>query len=230
MTRASRSGGYGNANIDRRAHVVGVDFGTLSARAVVVRVHDGAEIGTAVHEYRHGVIDRILPATGAALPTDWALQDPEDYLDTVRTAIPAAVAGSGIDPDSVIGIATDFTASTVLPVNPEGIPLCRLPEFAGRPHAYVKLWKHHAAQPQADRINEVAAERKEPWLGRYGGRISAEWQFAKGLQLLEEDPVCYAAAGRFIEAAAESCIRASCAAEAEDVAGPATLAVSSDHR
>jgi L-ribulokinase len=201
MTGQSRATTSVSANIDGRAHVVGVDFGTLSGRAVVIRVADGAEVGTAVHEYRHGVIDRSLPATGAALPPDWALQDPEDYLDVLRTAVPAAVADSGIGPSSVIGIATDFTASTDLPVRADGTPLCRLPEFAGRPHAYVKLWKHHAAQPQADRINAVAAERKEPWLGRYGGRISSEWQFAKGLQLLEEDPACYAAADRFIEAA-----------------------------
>jgi L-ribulokinase len=201
MIGKSRATEYVSANIDKRPHVVGIDFGTLSARAVVVSLDDGAEVGTAVHEYRHGVIDRTLPATGAALAPDWALQDPADYLDVLRTAVPAAVAASGVDPTSVIGIATDFTASTDLPVRADGTPLCHLPEFAGRPHAYVKLWKHHAAQPQADRINAVAAERKEPWLGRYGGRISAEWQFAKGLQLLEEDPACYAAADRFIEAA-----------------------------
>jgi L-ribulokinase len=63
------------------------------------------------------------------------------------------------------------------------------------------LWKHHAAQPQADRINEVAAERGEAWLALYGGKLSAEWQLAKGLQLYEEDRVVYAAADRWIEAA-----------------------------
>src|SRR6202020_1655075 len=70
-----------------------------------------------------------------------------------------------------------------------------------RPHAYVKLWKHHAAQPQADRITSLAHEREEPWIARYGGLISSEWTFAKGLQILEEDPEIYARAERFIEAA-----------------------------
>ncbi len=182
------------------ACVVGVDFGTLSGRALVVRVSDGAELGTAVLEYRHGVLDAALP-DGLPLPPDWALQDPEDYRDVLREAVPAAVASAGIDPSAVVGIGTDFTACTVLPTLPDGTPLCQVPGLAARPHAYPKLWKHHAAQPQADRINALAAERAEPWLGRYGGKISAEWQFAKALQLLEEDPELYQRAGRWIEAA-----------------------------
>jgi L-ribulokinase len=111
------------------------------------------------------------------------------------------VAASGIDPADVIGIGTDFTASSPLPVRADGTPLSMLTEYAGRPHAYVKLWKHHAAQPHADRINATARERGEPWLARYGGRISAEWQYAKGLQLLEEDPEIYAATAHWVEAA-----------------------------
>ena len=184
-----------------QACVVGVDFGTLSGRAVVVRAVDGEELGSAVHDYRSGVMDARLSATGETLPPDWALQDPEDYREVLRTAVPAAVADAGIDPGAVIGIGTDFTACTILPVLADGTPLCQLPALAGRPHAYVKLWKHHAAQPQADRINALAHRRREPWIARYGGKISAEWQFAKGLQLLEEDPEIYQLADRWIEAA-----------------------------
>jgi L-ribulokinase len=183
------------------AAVVGVDFGTLSGRAVVVRVADGEELGSAVHDYAHGVVDRTLPATGERLPPDWALQVPSDYVDVLRTAVPEAVAAAGIAPAAVIGIATDFTACTVLPTRADGTPLSELPQFTGRPHAYVKLWKHHAAQAHADRINAVAAERREAWLPRYGGLISSEWEFAKALQVLEEDPEVYAAAQRWVEAA-----------------------------
>ena len=189
-----------NANNGDR-YVVGVDFGTLSGRALVVRVSDGAEAGTAVHEYRHGVMDRELAATGEPLPPDWALQDPADYRAVLRTAVPAAVADAGIDASSVIGIATDFTACTVMPALHDGTPLCMVPGLEGRPHAYPKLWKHHAAQPHADRINALAHERKEPWITRYGGKISSEWQYAKALQLLEEDPELYERADRWIEAA-----------------------------
>ncbi|MGI5132170.1 ribulokinase [Pseudonocardia sp. CA-107938] len=184
-----------------RAVTVGVDFGTLSGRAVVVRVADGAELADAVHPYRHGAVERELPATGAALPPDWALQVPADWLEVLRTAVPKAVAASGVDPRDVIGIATDFTACTVLPTLEDGTPLCELPELADRPHAYPKLWKHHAAQAHADRINRVAEERGETWLARYGGRISSEWEFAKALQLLEEDPEIYARTRYWIEAA-----------------------------
>ncbi|MEW2331620.1 ribulokinase [Micromonospora chersina] len=182
-------------------YVVGVDYGTLSGRALVVRVGDGAELGTAVHEYRHGVIESSLPGAAVPLPPDWALQDPEDYRDVLRHAVPAAVAAAGIDPARVIGIATDFTACTVLPTLADGTPLCEVPELRSRPHAWVKLWKHHAGQPHADRINALAQERGESWLARYGGKISAEWQFAKGLQILDEDPEVYRRAERFVEAA-----------------------------
>jgi L-ribulokinase len=183
------------------ACVVGVDFGTLSGRAVVIRVADGAELGSAVHDYANAVIERELPATGKSLPPQWALQDPDDWLEVLRRAVPAAVHAAGIASDQVIGIATDFTASTPLPVLADGTPLCRLPDLADRPHAYPKLWKHHAAQAQADRINAVAAERDEPWLARYGGRISSEWEFAKALQVLEEDPEIYARMDRWVEGA-----------------------------
>ncbi|RPF27408.1 L-ribulokinase [Georgenia muralis] len=190
-------------DVDRQdAVVVGVDFGTLSGRAVVVRVADGAELGSAVHEYRHGVMDRTLTAhENEVLPPDWALQVPGDYLEVLRVAVPAAVRAAGVRPADVVGVGTDFTACTMVPVRADGTPLSELPALAGRPHAYVKLWKHHAAQGQADRINDLAGDRGEPWIDRYGGSISAEWEFAKGLQVLEEDPEVYAAMDRWVEAA-----------------------------
>jgi L-ribulokinase len=182
-------------------YAVGIDFGTLSGRAVVVRVSDGAELGSAVHEYSSAVIEESLPASGERLPPDWALQDPEDYVDVLRNAVPGALEAAGVDPADVVGIGTDFTASSPLPVTADGVPLCRVDGFAERPHAYVKLWKHHAAQAQADRITRVAAERGEAWLPRYGGRISSEWQYAKALQVLEEDPEIYERMDRWIESA-----------------------------
>jgi len=181
-------------------YVIGVDYGTLSGRALVVRVSDGAELGSAVHEYTHAVITDRMPS-GAQLPPEWALQVPDDYREVLRRAVPAALAEAGVDPADVIGIATDFTACTVLPTTRDGVPLCELSEWAHHPHAYVKLWKHHAAQGQADRINRLAEERGEAWLPRYGGLISSEWEFAKALQLLEEDPAVYAATERWVEAA-----------------------------
>ena len=181
-------------------YVVGVDYGTLSGRAVVVRVRDGHELGSAVHEYSHAVMERELP-TGERLGPDWALQHPGDWRDVLARAVPEALEASGVPAERVIGIATDFTACTVLPTDIAGTPLCEKDGLAGRPHAWPKLWKHHAAQPHADRITALAHERGEPWIGRYGGRISSEWEYAKGLQLLEEDPEVYGLTERWIEAA-----------------------------
>jgi L-ribulokinase len=181
-------------------YTVGVDFGTLSGRALVVRVADGAELGSAEHVYAHAVMDRQLP-DGTPLPPEWALQHPADYLEVLKTAVPKALEQSGVDPSAVIGIGIDFTACTVLPTLRDGTPLCQLEEYRTRPHAWVKLWKHHAAQPQADRVNALAHARNEPWIGRYGGKISSEWTFPKVLQILEEDPAVFAAAERIIEAA-----------------------------
>src|SRR5690606_39988807 len=110
-------------------------------------------------------------------------------------------AAAGIDPRDVIRIATDFTACTMVPTLADGTPLCDLPAYADRPHAYVKLWKHHAAQPHADRINALAHERGEPWIARYGGLISSEGEFAKGPQPPEEGPEVSAAAVRRVGAA-----------------------------
>lgn len=185
----------------QESYVIGIDYGTLSGRAVVVRVRDGAELASAVVEYPHAVVERSLPGTSERLPPEWALQVPEDYRQVLKQAVPAAVAQAGIDPSAVVGIGTDFTACTMVPTTADGTPLCELPEFATEPHAFVKLWRHHAAQPQAERINELARERKEGWLPRYGGLISSEWEFAKGLQLLEEAPRAYAAMEHWVEAA-----------------------------
>jgi L-ribulokinase len=180
---------------------VGVDFGTLSARAVVVRASDGVELGTGIATFGNGAIERALPGSDRPLPADWALQDPADWRAALGTAVRDALRDGGVDPASVLGIATDFTACTVLPVRRDGTPLCEVPELRDRPHAWPKLWKHHAAQSQADRITALAHERAEPWIARYGGRISSEWEFAKALQLLEEDPDTYRHTERWIEAA-----------------------------
>lgn len=182
-------------------YTIGIDFGTGSGRALLVRLRDGAEIASAVYPYPHGVIDERLPGSDQPLPPDWALQHPSDYLDVIRHTVPTVLRESGVDPETVVGLAIDFTACTMLPTTAEGTPLCLLPEHESEPHAWVKLWKHHASQPQADRINAVARERGEPWLDRYGGKISSEWFFSKALQILEEAPEIYRASDRLIEAA-----------------------------
>ncbi|MGH9535704.1 MAG: ribulokinase [Terriglobales bacterium] len=180
--------------------VLGLDFGTESGRAIVVRVRDGAELGAAVAPYAHGVLTRRVPG-GPALGPDWALQDADDYLRATAEAAPRALRAAGVKGEQVIGIGTAFTASSPMPARADGTPLSRLRPWRREPHAYVKLWKHHAAQPQADRINQLGRERHEAFLATYGGRYSAEWFWSKLLQVAEESPRAYAAIERWIEAA-----------------------------
>ena len=180
-------------------YAIGVDFGTLSGRAVLVDVNTGEELASSVLDYPHRVMDEQIPC-GKKLPPDWALEHPQDYLDVFSHTIPEILKKTGVSPDDVVGLGVDFTACTILPVKKDGTPLCFLPEFRDNPHAYVKLWKHHAAQDKATRLNEIAKDRKEPWLSRYGGKISSEWAVPKIWQTLDEAPELYAAADRFIEA------------------------------
>ncbi|MCC7451230.1 MAG: ribulokinase [Anaerolineae bacterium] len=182
-------------------YTIGIDFGTESGRAVLVDTRDGREVATAVHQYGNGVIDQHLPGSDKPLPPDWALQDPMDYVEVLKHTIPAVLKSSGVKPEEVVGVATDFTACTILPVKRDGTPLSTLPQWRDNPHSWVKLWKHHAAQPEADLINETARKRGEEWLQRYGGKISSEWFFSKALQILNESPEVYDAADRIIEAA-----------------------------
>jgi L-ribulokinase len=180
--------------------VIGIDFGTESGRAVVVRVRNGQEVGAAIVSYPDGVLDQKLPG-GPRLGADWALQNPRDYLLVLEEAVPRALKAAGVSGARVIGLGTDFTASSPMPTLTDGTPLCFVKRFRKNPHAWVKLWKHHAAQPEASRITEIGRARNEEFIRIYGGRYSSEWFFSKLLQILNEAPESYAAMGRFIEAA-----------------------------
>ncbi len=180
-------------------YVLGIDYGSLSGRTVLVQIDTGEVIAECTLEYPHAVMDTALP-DGTPLGQDWALQHPQDYLDVLYTTIPTVLKDSGINPADIIGIGTDFTACTVLPVKADGTPLCFLPEFACAPNAYVKLWKHHAAQKYATALNEIAEARGETFLKRYGGKISSEWEIPKIWQILDESPEIYAAADYIVEA------------------------------
>ena len=182
------------------SYTIGIDYGTESGRAVVIDTRDGREVASAVHPYGNGVIDEHLPGSDKPLPPEWALQDPNDYIEVLKQAVPAAVKAAGISADEVVGIGIDFTACTILPTKADGTPLSFLDAYRDNPHAWVKLWKHHAAQPEADEINEMARKRGEAWLPRYGGKISSEWLFSKALQIFHEAPEIYAAADRILEA------------------------------
>jgi L-ribulokinase len=187
--------------VSERKYTIGVDYGTESGRAVLVDVATGEELATAVHPYGDGVIDEHLPGSDEPLPPDFALQNPQDYIEVLKETIPAVLRESGVDPSDVIGISTDFTACTMLPVDETGTPLCMKPEWRDNPYAWIKIWKHHAAQPEANQLNEIAGQRGESWLPRYGGKISSEWLIPKIWETLNKAPEVYEAADRYLEGA-----------------------------
>jgi L-ribulokinase len=184
-----------------KKYSLGIDFGTESGRALLVDVSTGEEVATSVYKYKDGVLDEYLPDGETKLSHDWALQNPKDYIRVFKKTIPEVLNIAKVKPENVIGVGIDFTACTMLPIDKNGTPLCMLDEYKKEPNAWVKLWKHHAAQPQANKINAVGKQRNEDWVPRYGGRYSSEWFFSKALQTLEEAPHVYEATDRFLEAA-----------------------------
>ncbi|MHB1835964.1 MAG: ribulokinase [Solirubrobacteraceae bacterium] len=177
-----------------------MDFGTESGRALLLDLGTGEELAVEVVRYASAVIDRALPETGERLPHDWALQDPDDWVAVIELGIPPLLQRSGVSANQVVGLGVDFTSCTVLPATADGVPLCKLEHLRGRKHAWPKLWKHHAAQYVADRLNTVALDRGETFLSRYGGRISSEWYFPKLIQIWLEDREIYDQAAAFLEA------------------------------
>ncbi len=183
-----------------RLVTIGVDFGTESGRVLLLDLGSGEELAVTEVRYPSGVIDRRLPSSGQELPPDTALQDPSDYLDVLYRGIPEALAAGNVAAEEVIGIGIDFTCCTVLPVTGDGTPLCELDQWREHPDAWVKLWKHHSAQPIADRLNMVATERGEAFLARYGGRLSSEWYFPKLIEIWQRDRPVYDTMSAFVEA------------------------------
>ena len=193
---------FESANISQmtsQACAIGVDFGTASARTLLLDLRSGEELALCELAYPHGVIEDILPESGERLPMDWALHDPDDYRRALEGGISGVLSERPEAAGHVVGIGVDATSCTVLPVTEEGTPLCELSAWRGRAHAWPKLWKHHAAQHVANRLNEVAAERKEVFLSRYGGRISSEWYFPKLIQIWLEDREVFDATAAFVE-------------------------------
>lgn len=183
-----------------KKYTLGIDYGTLSGRTVLVDVENGEEVCFSVLEYPHGIMDEYLSGSTKRLAPETALQHPQDYLDVLQKTIPEVLEMGKVSKEQIIGIGVDFTSCTVLPVDADGQPLCFHEQYKDRPHAYVKLWKHHAAQYEADRFNEVAYKRNEKFMDRYGGRMSSEWVVPKAMQILDEDEAIYQAMDRFVEA------------------------------
>lgn len=180
-------------------YAIGLDYGTLSVRALMVDIHSGEEIATSVYEYPHGVMNTSIP-TGRKISSGWALHDPQDYIDGLIKTVGAVMKESKVSREDVIGIGVDFTSSTVMPIGAHQTPLCHTPEFRDEPHAYVKLWKHHGAEEEAAFIDRVAVTRGEKWHSLYGGKVSSEWMMPKVLETIKYAPEVYDKCERYMEA------------------------------
>ncbi|WP_102275765.1 ribulokinase [Cytobacillus massiliigabonensis] len=185
--------------MEGKKYTIGIDYGTESGRAVLVDITDGGIVAAHVTKYRDGVIDKQLPFSNVILDSDFALQNPADYLSVLSISVPEVLKQSGINPADVIGVGVDFTACTILPTDEQLEPLCYKEHVRENPHAWVKLWKHHAAQEEANKITKIASDQGEEWLKRYGGKISSEWMLPKVWEVLNKAPEVFSQTAYFLE-------------------------------
>lgn len=183
-------------------YTIGVDYGTNSVRAVVVRAQDGAELGESVFDYPGGAQGILLDPTDHNL----ARQHPGDYLRGLDTAVNGALAaaeGTGGDDafsrNRVVGIGVDSTGSSPIPVNAENLPLALKPRFADNPNAQCWLWKDHTAITEAEAITRIARKLRPQYLARIGGIYSSEWFWAKLWHCLVVDPEVFRTAHSWVE-------------------------------
>lgn len=188
------------ANEGKNRYTIGLDYGSLSCRGVIVNVENGRILAERAMEYPHGVME-ALPAGGAPLGEGWYLQDPEDFTRVLAGIVPGLLEESQVPPREIVGIGVDFTASTVIPVDRNFHPLSAQAGLAARPHAWAKMWKHHSAAAQAARLTQICREQGRPYLDWYGGKISPESFWPKVLQVFDEDPRVFDAAHTFVEGA-----------------------------
>ena len=178
---------------------IGIDYGSLSARAILIDLSNGAEVATSEFVYPHAVMPRdFFP--GITLDKAVALQHPQDYLDALQHTLKELITETDVNIEDIVGLGIDFTSCTILPITQDGTPLCFLDKYKNNPHAYVKLWKHHGGQKEADEITKLAQERKESWLSAYGNKVSSEWLMPKLLEILHKEPELYQETDKFVEA------------------------------
>ena len=172
-----------------KKYSIGLDYGTESVRAILVDTQNGDTIAVSVEHYLHGIMSPC---------PDFALQDPQDYLDSGWKVLKEVA--SKVSKNEIIGIGVDFTACTMFPVDAKGEPLCFNSNFKDNHHAYAKLWKHHGAKKEADEINRLATVRGEKFLDYYGGIISCEWMLPKVFETLRCAPEVFNQTKYFVDA------------------------------
>ena len=183
----------------KKKFTIGIEFGNETVTALLVNVTTGKCVNAATYNYTHGIITKKLPESDIQLGPGWALHHPRDYITALKRTVPKLLKGNPIDADQIIGIGVSFADSTLIPTTADGTPLALLDEYKDDPHAWPKTGRHTAAKDKANQITQLAAERFETFLDRYGGQINAEWFFPKVWETYEESSSVYNAADRLIE-------------------------------
>lgn len=178
-----------------KKYSIGVDFGSLSARAVIYNVSNGDCIHSVETLYEHAIYETVHPYTNEPLPVASSLQLPEDFSQALGRSVKTVIQESGIQPEEVVGISVDCTSCSLIPVDNNYRPLCWSEAFKASRHSYVKMWKQHTAVKEAEEISRKAGSEGE----RFGGKILSEWGIPKILETLRHDPELYQATYRFLE-------------------------------
>jgi L-ribulokinase len=176
-------------------YVIGLDYGSDSARAVIVEAETGKEMASSVKYYPRWTEGKYCVPTA-----NQYRQHPQDYIDvleyTVKDALSKCPAGTA---ENVVGMAFDTTGSTPAFTDKEGTPLAMLPEFAENPNAMFVLWKDHTAIREAQEINDLCAKWDIDYSSYEGGIYSSEWFWAKALHVLRADDKVRASAYSIVE-------------------------------
>jgi L-ribulokinase len=180
------------------SYSIGIDYGTASGRVFLVDTSNGAIISSYIKEYPHGTISGSL--NGQKLPQNYFLQHAEDYTQILEQGVTHVLNDSQVDPNEVIGIGIDFTSCTIVFLDDNFEPLHTKSEYENNPHSYVKLWKHHGAQEQADLMNEISAQYNKHWLDNYGHSVNCEWMIPKILEVKQQAPEILEATSYIMEA------------------------------
>lgn len=181
---------------------LGLDYGTNSVRALLVKCQDGQELGSGVVTYPSGEAGVLLDRKNSHL----ARQHPGDYLEAMKQAVALAIqaaqqADASFSPSQVIGIGVDSTGSSPIPVNARNEALAMLPEFQGNLNAQCWLWKDHTSYEEAATITKLAREHRPHYVAKCGNTYSSEWFWSKIWRCLKVDAQVFAAANSWVELA-----------------------------
>ena len=176
---------------------LGIDFGSLSARAVLACVEDGQILAQHETAYPHGVMTEVLP-DGTKLGEGFFLQHPADYVYALEKSVRGVMEKAQIGKDGVIAMAIDFTGCTALPLGRDGKPLCE--KFPSHPYAYVNMWKQRNTQREAGEIEALVREKEPELLQGFGGHVAPEMMHCKLLKTSQEDPEVFAQTDLYMEA------------------------------